>query len=59
MRRFPNDGERNGNQQAAYAVTAWLRRADLDSSLVRFFHPPLEPREQSQALIEGWILDVV
>lgn len=41
MRRFPNDGERNGDQQAAYAVTAWLTRADLDDSLARFFHPPL------------------
>lgn len=30
MRRFPNDGERNGDQQAAYAVTAWLRRSDSD-----------------------------
>ena len=59
MRRFPNEGERNGDQQAAYAVAGWLRRADLDGSLASFFHPPLEPCEQSLAEVEGWILGVV
>lgn len=59
VRRFPNDGQRNGDQQAAYAVSAWLRRADLDDSLAMFFHPPLALGEQSQAQVEGWILGVV
>jgi hypothetical protein len=58
MRRFSNDGERNGDQQAAYAVTAWLRRADLDGSLASFLRPPLEPAEQLLAQVEGWILGV-
>jgi len=57
-RRFPNDNGRNPDQQAAYAVAAWLRRADMDGSLVRFFSPPLEPRERTIAKVEGWILGV-
>ena len=53
-----NVGNRNGDQQAAYAVAAWLHHADGDGSLVRFFHPPLDPNEQSVAQVEGWILGV-
>lgn len=58
MRRFPTDG-RNGDQQAAYAVSAWLRRADEDGSLEGFLHPRLDPSEQSLANVEGWILGVM
>ena len=57
-RRFANDKGRNADQQAAYAAAAWLRRADMDGSLVRFFNPPLEPRERTIAKVEGWILGV-
>jgi hypothetical protein len=32
MRRFPNE-DRNNDQQAAYAVSAWLLHADTDGSL--------------------------
>jgi len=57
-KRFPREN-RDGDQQAAYAVAAWLRRADLNDSLVSFFHPPLELEERKAAEIEGWILGVV
>ena len=58
MRRFPKD-DRNSDQQAAYSVSAWLRRADLDNSLQMFFNPPLTPPEKTVADIEGWILGVL
>ena len=58
VKRFPFE-DRNGDQQAAYAVAAWLRRADMDESLSRFLNPPLEPGERTLAKIEGWILGVV
>jgi hypothetical protein len=57
MRRFAVEG-RNSDQQAAYAVVAWLRRADMDGSLPQFFNPPLEPQERTIAQVEGWILGV-
>ena len=57
-RRFPAE-DRNGDQQAAYSVAAWLRRADTDGSLPQFFNPMLEPEERNTAGIEGWILGVV
>ena len=57
-RRFPVQ-ERNGDQQAACSVAAWLRRADTDGSLPRFFNPLLEPEEREVAEIEGWILGVM
>lgn len=58
MRRFPRE-ERNGDQQAAYAVAAWMRRYDLNGSLSQFFNPALEAGERKMAQIEGWILGVV
>ncbi len=57
MRRFPAE-DRNGDQQAAYAVAAWLRRADTDGSLARYLNPSLEPQERTLAQVEGWILGV-
>lgn len=59
IRRFPNETKRTGDQQAAYAVAAWLRRADADGSLAIFFHPPLAPDERALAEVEGWILGVM
>ncbi len=58
-RRFPNDGERDADQHAAFAAASWLRRADMNDSLERFFNPPLESGERTIAQIEGWILGVV
>jgi hypothetical protein len=56
-RRFPVE-DRNGDQHAAYVVATWLRRADGDGSLDRYFDPPLEPEERRLAQVEGWILGV-
>jgi hypothetical protein len=58
MRRFEREG-RDGDEQAAYAVAAWLQRADLNGSLGSYFNPPLTPEEREVAAVEGWILGVV
>jgi hypothetical protein len=58
MRRFPRD-DRDGDEQAAYAVAAWLQRADMNGSLGSYFNPPLMPEEKEVAAVEGWILGVV
>ena len=47
---------RNGDEQAAYAVAAWLQRADLTGSLGSYFKPPLMPEGREVAAVEGWIL---
>jgi hypothetical protein len=57
-RRFEREG-RDGDEQAAYAVAAWLQRADQNGSLVSYRNPPLTPEERGIAKIEGWILGVV
>jgi hypothetical protein len=57
-RRFPKDGP-DGDEQAAFAVAAWLQRADMNGSLGSYFNPPLTPEEREVADIEGWILGVV
>jgi hypothetical protein len=58
-RRFGNDGERDSDQHAAYAATAWLRRADTNGSLPLFFNPTLGLQERTMAQVEGWILGVM
>jgi hypothetical protein len=55
---FPREG-RDGHQQDAYSIAAWLRRADMDGYLGGFFEFYLEERERKIAEIEGWILGVV
>jgi hypothetical protein len=57
MRRFPR-GERDGDEQAAYAAAAWLQRADRDGYLSGFLTPGLTAEERGIAEIEGWILGV-
>jgi hypothetical protein len=57
-RGFPREG-RDGDEQAAYAVAAWLQRADQNGSLGNYFNPPLTPEEREVAAVEGWILGVV
>jgi hypothetical protein len=56
-RTFPTQG-RNVHQQDAFTTAEWLRRADADGLLARFFSPGLEPSERKIAKIEGWILGV-
>jgi hypothetical protein len=49
----------DGDEQAAYAVSAWLQRADQSGSLGSFLNPPLTEEERRIADVEGWILGVV
>ena len=56
--RLPR-GRQRLDEQAAYAVAAWLQRADLNDSLGSYFNPPLTPDGLGIARIEGWILGVV
>jgi hypothetical protein len=48
-----------GDGHAAFAVAAWLQRADRNGSLGGYWNPPLTPEELEIARIEGWILGVV
>ena len=57
-RRLPRD-DRDGDEQAAYAVAAWLQRADQKLSLESYFKPLLTSEEREAASVEGWILGVV
>lgn len=57
-RGFPRD-DRTPDQHDAYAVAAWLQRADRDGQLAAFFSPTLTPEERRVAEIEGWILGVM
>jgi hypothetical protein len=56
--RFPRD-DRDGDEQAASAVAAWLQRTDQTGSLGSFLDPALTSQGQEAAAIEGWILGVV
>jgi hypothetical protein len=58
MRRFPKDG-RGGDEQAAFAVAAWLQRVDRNGSLGGFLTPKLTADEREIVRFEGWILGVV
>lgn len=44
---------RDGDEQAAYVVAAWLQRADRDGSLNGFFKPNLTPEERVVAAGRG------
>jgi hypothetical protein len=57
-RRFPRE-DRDSDEQAAYAASSWLQRADRSGSLGGFLNPSLTPEELGIAKIEGWILGVV
>jgi len=57
-RTFPSAG-RTADQQDAFSTAEWLRRADSDGSLEKYFCPELEPHERKIAAIEGWILGVL
>jgi hypothetical protein len=54
---FPRAG-RTSDQHDAFATAEWVRRADANGTLTRFFCPELEPHEPNAAEIEGWILGV-
>jgi hypothetical protein len=48
-----NQEERTGDQHDAYSIAAWLRRADQDGRLARFFNPTLKTAERALAEVEG------
>ena len=49
---------KSGDEQAAYAVVAWLQRADRGGSLSGFLSPSLSSEEREITKIEGWILEL-
>jgi hypothetical protein len=51
--------DRDPHQHDAYSVATWLRNADADGSLARFFAPNLSDQERATAEFEGWILGVM
>jgi len=51
--------ERTLDQQDAYAAAAWLRQADLEGNLNKFFKPSLLPGQYPVAEVEGWILGIM
>ena len=55
---FPRE-ERSPDQHDAFSVASWLRKADLDGSLIRFLRPSLKQDERTVAEIEGWILGIM
>ena len=46
------------DQNDAYSVAEWMRRADLDATLSGLFDPFLSPAERMVAQVEGWILGI-
>lgn len=54
---FPHEGLTD-DQRDAYAIAAWLQRADVQGTLDAAFQPKLTEEEKSAAAIEGWILGV-
>jgi len=50
--------DRTPDEHDAFCVAAWMREADLSSSLSRFFEPLLSDEERRVADIEGWIFGV-
>ena len=57
-RDFPREA-RGEHQHDAYAIAGWMRRADGEGGLDRYFSPLLSPTERATASIEGWILGVM
>jgi hypothetical protein len=54
-RTFPQEN-RNSHQQDAFSSAEWMRRADANGSLAKFFRPELNSKERTLAEIEGWML---
>lgn len=56
-RSFPRE-DHTADQHDAYAVTAWMRQADLGGTLAGFLDPSLAALERKVAEVEGWILGI-
>ena len=50
---------KDSDEQSAFAVAAWLQRADVNGTMESYLNPPLKPEERGVADVEGWILGVV
>ena len=57
-KEFPGE-ELTPDQHEAYSIAAWVRCADFNGSLPRFFNPYFNPNERPVAEIEGWILGIM
>lgn len=55
---FPRK-RRTPDQHDANSVARWLREADREGRLGRYFDPPLSKAEREVAAIEGWIFGVL
>jgi hypothetical protein len=53
-RGYPAE-RRNSHQHDAYSVARWLREADAERLLDRYFEPPMTSAERAIADVEGWI----
>ena len=49
---------RTPDQHDAYAIAAWMQKADINRQLSEFLNPKLTPPERGIAGVEGWILGV-
>jgi hypothetical protein len=49
---------RNADQHDAYSAAEWMRRSDLNGTLLGFFTPVLSAEEREASQIEGWILGI-
>lgn len=58
-KRVPIPKDMTPDQRDAYAVAAWLQRADHEGFSETYFHPPLNEEEKKIARIEGWIFGVL
>jgi phosphatidylglycerophosphatase A len=58
LNRRHDSGSVIGDEQAAFAVAAWLQRADQGGSLKGFLNLQLTPEERGVAAVQGWILGV-
>jgi hypothetical protein len=56
-RGFPRE-DRTPDQHDAYAISEWMRHADREMHLKKWFEPDLNPAERAVAGIEGWILGI-
>ena len=54
---YPRGG-RSADEHDAYAIARWLREADGQAALQRYWRPSLRDDERGIAALEGWILGV-
>lgn len=50
--------DRTPDQHDAYTISEWMRKADREGHLKKWFEPDLNPAERTVARVEGWILGI-